>query len=312
MPRNLFPARLLLYAFVTTSCTTITPSLPQHIDLLQQYTVHSTRVDGHRITYLDIGQGSPIILLHGFGGSMWHWEHQQQALSRNHRVITIDMLGSGLSDKPTIDYTPTFLLHVLEQFMSNLGISNATLVGNSLGAGLALGLAISFPEKVDKLILISGFPAKVIENLDSPSYRRFVEHPPPVWLAKVGNWVAGRWATERLLKEIIYNHDLISPVVVERSYRNRSDLGFLHPLYSLASHLKEWETHLAPRLAHITQPTLIVWGAQDQIFSPRVGNGLKKLLRHSTMQEIPEAGHLPQWEKADVVNRIILQFLGAN
>jgi len=309
MRHSIFSAILLFQTLIAISCTTTVPTIPKQIDLLHKIPIQTTQVDGYQVAYLDIGHGPPVILLHGFGGAIWHWEHQQIALSGKYRVITIDMLGSGLSEKPAIAYTPKFLLLFLGHFMDNLGISRAILVGNSLGAGVAMGMAISYPDRVDKLILISGFPAKVLDNLSSPSYRRFVKYRPPLWIARVGSWMAGRWVTERILKEIIYNHDLITPIVIERSYRNRTDTGVLQPLYSIVDHLKEWEESFAQHIGGITQPSLILWGTQDGVFPPGVGHRLQQTLPHASIKEIPEAGHIPQWEKPDFVNPVILQFL---
>ncbi len=73
-------------------------------DAIERMPVHTVLVHGQQIAYLDVGSGPPIILIHGFGGSMWQWEYQQHALSQHFRVLTLDLPGAGLSDKPAIDY----------------------------------------------------------------------------------------------------------------------------------------------------------------------------------------------------------------
>ena len=78
-----------------TACTSPS-SLPQWFDALGRLPVNSVTVQGQRMAYLDVGQGPPVLLLHGFGGSMWQWEHQQAALSAHFRVITHDLVGAGL------------------------------------------------------------------------------------------------------------------------------------------------------------------------------------------------------------------------
>ncbi|MEC4673855.1 MAG: alpha/beta fold hydrolase, partial [Nitrospirota bacterium] len=139
MMRSSYTSLILIHSLLVMSCTATTLPVPQQIDLLQRYPIHTTHVEGHQIAYLDFGQGPPVILLHGFGGSMWHWEQQQSALGQTHRVLTVDLLGSGLSDKPQIAYSPGLLVTMIEQFLDNLHIQRATLVGNSLGAGVAIG-----------------------------------------------------------------------------------------------------------------------------------------------------------------------------
>jgi pimeloyl-ACP methyl ester carboxylesterase len=301
--------QMLFITLVVTSCTTYTPTRPQHIHLVHRHVVHTTTVLGHTLAYLDEGQGPPLILIHGFGGSMWQWEHQQEALAKHYRVITPDMLGSGLSDKPRIDYSPTFLLNAFTELMDNLDIRQATFIGNSMGAAVAIGMALTHPERVSTLVLISGFPAKVTESIASPSYKRFINSRPPIWLARVGMWLAGRWATTRILTEIIHDPTDITPIVIERSYQNRKASGFLQPLYSQIEHIPEWEERFAPRLGDIPHPTLIIWGGKDKVFPPSVGQTMHKTISQSTFLEVPNSGHIPQWESPQIVNPAILQFL---
>ena len=154
-----------------TACTP-TPAMPQWFDSLRRLPIKTVMVHDQRMAYLDEGQGPPVILLHGFGGSMWQWEYQQTALSAHFRVITPDLVGSGLSDKPDIEYRPDQLLEFLVGFMDALQIPQASVVGNSMGAGLAIGLALDHPKRVSQLVLIGGLPAHVMEHLASPSIRR--------------------------------------------------------------------------------------------------------------------------------------------
>lgn len=300
---------LLLLTLLVTGCTSKPSGLPQHINLMHRHAVHTTKVQGHTLAYLDEGKGPPIILIHGFGGSMWQWEHQQEELAEHFRVITLDMLGSGLSDKPETDYSPTFTLNTFAEFMDNLGIPQATLVGNSMGAGVAIGMALTQPERVSKLVLVDGFPAHIVESIASPSYKRFVTTRPPIWLARLGMWLAGRWTTTRILTEIIHDPKLMTPVVIERSYQNRQGSGFLPPLYSQIDQIPEWEEHFAPRFGEITQPTLIIWGEHDRVFPSTVGKTMHASIPHSTFLEIPNSGHIPQWENPKFVNPALLKFL---
>lgn len=298
----------VLGCFTTLGCSSPTP-LPSRIELIQRVPYQITTIDKHRMAYLDVGQGPPLILIHGFGGSMWQWEYQYSGLAQTHRVIIPDLLGSGLSDKPEDAYTPESVVKFFRQFMDNLDIPQATLVGNSMGAGLAMAMALDYPERVDRLVLISGFPAKVENSIASPQYQRFLYHRPPLWLAKLGNWIAGRGATERLLKEIVYNPELISSTVIERSFHNRQRGGFLAPLYSLLDNIQIWENQYGKRIKEISQPVLLLWGDHDRVFPLEVGEQVKNQLSHVQWHVIPKAGHLAQWEEPALVNQFILSFL---
>jgi pimeloyl-ACP methyl ester carboxylesterase len=298
----------VLACFTTLGCSSPTP-LSSRIELIQRVPYHITTVGNHRIAFLDAGQGPPLILIHGFGGSMWNWEYQYSVLARTHRVIIPDLLGSGLSDKPEEAYTPKRLVEFFRQFMDRLNIPHATLVGNSMGAGLAMAMALDYPERVHRLVLISGFPGQVETSIASRQYQRFLYHRPPLWLAKFGNWIAGKRATEKLLKEIVYNPELISPTVIERSFHNRRRSGFLAPLYSLLDNIQSWEGQYGNKFQEISQPVLLLWGDHDRVFPLEVGERVKSQLPHVEWHVIPEAGHLAQWEEPAIVNQFILSFL---
>src|SRR5262245_62586877 len=79
-----------------TACSTHS-GIPQWFDAIHRMPVKTALVEGHRLAYLDEGTGPPVILIHGFGGTLWQWEYQQGSLSAGHRVITLDLLGSGFS-----------------------------------------------------------------------------------------------------------------------------------------------------------------------------------------------------------------------
>ena len=118
-------------SLMLTACSSHS-SLPQWFDALGRLPINTVTVHDQRMAYLDVGQGPPVILLHGFGGSMWQWEHQQTALSAHFRVITPDMVGAGLSDKPDIEYRPDQLLEFLVGFMDALRISQARGASESI------------------------------------------------------------------------------------------------------------------------------------------------------------------------------------
>ncbi len=240
---------------------------------------------------------------------MWHWEHQQVALTPSYRIITPDLLGSGLSEKPELIYSPAFLLDTFRTFMDNLQIQEAILIGSSMGAGLAIGMSLKHPDRVTKLVLIGGLPANLLDNIRSPRPKHFIEHRPSLWVSKLGNWITGRWSTKLMLEKIIHKRALISPMVVERAHHLRSQPGFLDAVYSQLDQLPEWERTFAPQLTNIVQPTFIIWGAHDQIFHASVGQTLQTTIPNSSFLVVPNSGHIPQWENPHFVNPALLQFL---
>ena len=283
--------------------------MPPYFEAFERLPIYTVPVQGHNLAYLDVGQGRPVILIHGFGGSMWQWEHQQRPLSAEFRLITPDLIGSGLSDKPDIEYRPDQMLDYFVGFMDALEIPHAALVGNSMGAGLAIGMALAHPDRVSQLVLIDGLPANVRERVTSPSIQRALDTPAPSWLASFGNWLFGGVMIESVLKEIVHDPALLTPAVIERSNRNRQRPGMIRPLMTVRDSLPLWESGFARRIGEIAHPTLIVWGEEDRVFPLAVGEELQRTIKGSSLVRIPNAGHIPQWERPDLANRAMIDFL---
>jgi pimeloyl-ACP methyl ester carboxylesterase len=285
------------------------PTIPPYFESLERIPVKTVTVQNQRIAYLDVGKGPPVILIHGFGGSMWQWEYQQQALAGDFRVVTLDLPGSGLSDKPDIEYRPDQLLDYFIGFMDAVHIPHATLVGNSMGAGLAIGMALEHPTRVSKLVLIGGLPPQILLKLTSPSIRRALETSTPTWVVSFGSWLFGDLMTESIMQEFIHNPALLTPAVIERSNRNRRRPGLIKPIMAVRNALPLWETGFATRLHTLSHPTMIIWGEQDRVFPLSVGKELRRTIPGSQLVTIPNAGHLPQWEQPDLVNSVLIAYI---
>ena len=296
-----------LLCHIMTACSSPS-SIPTQFDAIERMSIQTVLVHDQRIAYLDVGAGQPVILIHGFGGSMWQWEHQQQALSQHFRVLTLDLPGAGLSDKPEIDYRPDQMLDFFVGFMDAVKIPQATLVGNSMGAGLAIGMALAHPTRVAKLVLIDGLPQHVMEKLTSPSVRRALETSAPSWLVSFGNMLFGGLMIESVLREIVHDPALLTPAVIERSNRNRQRPGLIKPIMTVRENLPLWESGFATRVGEITHPTLVIWGEEDRVFPIAVGEELHHTIKGSRFIRIPKAGHIPQWERPDLVNQELITF----
>jgi pimeloyl-ACP methyl ester carboxylesterase len=284
-------------------------SIPTHFDAIERMSIQTVLVHDQRIAYLDVGAGPPVVLIHGFGGSMWQWEQQQHTLSQHFRILTLDLPGAGLSDKPEIDYRPDQMLDFFVGFMDAVKIQQATLVGNSMGAGLAIGMALAHPTRVAKLVLIDGLPQHVMEKLTSPSVRRALETTAPSWLVSFGNMLFGGLMIESVLKEIVHDPALLTPAVIERSNRNRQRPGLIKPIMTVRENLPLWESGFATRVGEITHPTLVIWGEEDRVFPIAVGEELHQTIKGSRFIRIPKAGHIPQWERPDLVNQELITFI---
>ena len=248
------------------------------------------------------------MLLHGYAGAIWNWERQIEALGRRFTLFIPDLIGQGLSDKPHVAYTPTFYAEWLRSFLDAVGVTRAALVGHSMGAGLALVLALTHPDRTGRLVLISGFPERLLDHIRGSHLRRLYEIRAG-WLFGLGYHLLGRRAFRRFLGGLVWDRSLITPTLIERAYRLRKDCGKARPLWSTLTHVADWETDYASRLSAVTAPTLIVWGREDRFLPLSAGEGLHRTIPGSRLTILPDCGHLLMWERADDVNRLITDFL---
>ena len=113
-------------------------------------------VFSYKIHYLEAGRGAPVILLHGSGGEGARWMPTIQGLAPDFRVIAPDQIGWGASDKPMTIYHGGVFAEFLARFMREIGVPKAALIGQSMGAGVALQMAVKYPQMVERMVLVNG------------------------------------------------------------------------------------------------------------------------------------------------------------
>lgn len=268
---------------------------------------HFATVDGFSIHYTDEGPrtGPPVLLIHGFGGATWTWRKERVALAdAGFRVIAIDLLGSGASERPT---APIYTTHLQAQLvlglLNVLGVHSVQLVGHSYGARVALQTAILAPERIRSLALLAP---------EAFAYKR-----PPVaqWLKvpALGYALAFYSTTPQLvptgLKMVSKQHDWMTPSAVA---------GYAAPLYIRGSAAGQvWQARspkdgaqpVPDNLASIQQPTLLIWGGDDPVFPAADGQKLASILPHAELHVLPAVGHLPHEEAGEETVKHLLTWL---
>ncbi len=264
--------------------------------------------NGNTIFYVVKGEGKPLILIHGYGAGIWLWEKQIDILSQRYRVYALDLLGHGFSDRPRIAYTPETYIHSFTDFMDAIGVEKATLIGNSMGGGLAWSVAGLFPDRVEKLILIDCIPPDVLDQVRNDSFKALVaveRFPFLLYLAFANrNRDSIRW----ILQECVTDKTLITPKTVDRHYQLSRIRGTTWSRYSTFRNAKD-AVRLKEYLSRIDRPTLLIWGEEDLLLPPSVGEGLQRAIAGSTLQVIEKSGHIPMWETPEKVNPFIVAFL---
>ena len=281
---------------------------PDRLDWNPSLTPRSVTVNGNTTFYVVKGDGEPLILIHGYGAGIWVWEKQIDILSRFYRVYALDLIGHGYSDRPRIDYTPEAYIRFFREFMAAVGVEKATLIGNSMGGGLAWSVAALFPERVKKLILIDCIPPDVLDQVRNNSLRALVAIKRIPFLLSLVFASCTKDSIRRILEECVTDKSLITPDIVNHQYRLSMIQGTPWCLYSTFRNA-EHALRLKESLSRIHHPTLLIWGEEDLIFPPSVGKGLQRAIPGSRLQVIEKSGHIPMWETPERVNPWMLSFL---
>jgi pimeloyl-ACP methyl ester carboxylesterase len=259
--------------------------------------VKTASVHGRSVSYLEAGEGSVLLLIHGMAGTCENWREVVEPLARHHTVIAPDLPGHGASAIGSGDYSIGALAAGLRDLLLALGHERATIVGHSLGGGIAMQLGYQFPEMVERLVLVSsgGLGPEVSPVLRAaalPGADRFIGATAGVG-SKVGTAV-GRGLAAIGLRP---NADIVE---VARGYASLSDperraafLGTLRAVVGTGGQRVDASDRLY--LAEAV-PLLIVWGARDSIIPAHHGEDAHRAIAGSRLEIFEDVGHLPQLE----------------
>lgn len=255
------------------------------------------------------GSGEPILFLHGLGGSTYSWRYMVAPFSVDHQVILIDFRGEGKSPKPDDDhYSILDQGELIHQFIVEHDLWNLTLVGNSYGGAVSLLLAIrlcaELPSRLSKLVLIDsgGYPDHL------PLHLKLLQTPILGWLAVY--LLPAKTQIRIVLKESYYDPAKITRAQVDAYAGPLDSPGGRHALLEIAKGaIPEDIQSYIDRYPTISVPTLILWGEDDRILPGLIGERLNAAIPNSNLQDIPQAGHIPQEEQPDAVIAHIQQFL---
>jgi len=268
-----------------------------------------TQVKGLNIRYWKIGDsGFPVILIHGLGASAEIWMHNIESLSQYYTVYVPDVVGFGRSEKPPGPFSPSDLTRFIGDFMDELGIEKAHLVGQSLGGGIALQTALQFPDKVDKLALVgsAGLGREVIYSLrlmSLPGIGELLSRP-------------SRIGVKIFFSLAVKNKEVLTEDFLETYYElfrlpgaQRFLLKTVRGIIGMRGGKDDIILPIMTNLHKITQPALILWGKQDQILPVRHADFAHEKLPDSVLHLFDLCGHVVNLERPQEFNRIVLEFL---
>ncbi|MFN0138701.1 MAG: alpha/beta fold hydrolase [Pyrinomonadaceae bacterium] len=291
----------------------LTRAATVNFDDVADKVIHAERsrfinIDGIRVHYQEFGDAAnpPMILIHGYTASTYVWRTAAPMLAREgFRVFAVDLVGFGYSDKPRwFEYSITAQTRTIERFMDRLGIGRGVVVGSSYGGAVAATLALDYPERVAKLVLVS----PVIND-------RLKSHP-ILKLASV--YGIGEAITPFLSDSTIFMRYRMNGtfsranrhmVTDERIEAIRRPLLAADGHHSLLATSRNWH---AGRIEHdaqlINQPTLIIWGEDDTVIPFTDGHLLHDEILHSRLVVLKDCGHVPHEECSDVFCEIVTEF----
>ena len=262
-----------------------------------------------KVRYWALGnKGTPVILIHGLGASADIWMYNVEALAKQHKVYALDLVGFGRSDKPGLSFSPFDYTPFLDEFIKALDIDKVSLVGQSLGGGIALHYTMQFPKKVEKLVLVdsAGLGKEVIWTL------RLMSLP---LVGELFSYPSHR-GVEIFFKLAVRNRALVTKDFVDLYYDIFSQPGFqryflriLRQIVNIRGAPEEILGAIMNNLQKITQPVLIIWGEKDRVLPLKHGHLAKEKLRNATLEIMEGCGHIPFFERSEEFNIAVLSFL---
>ena len=266
------------------------------------------------LRYVDVGDGPPVVLVHGLLGSHESWGPQIDKLATSYRVIAPDLLGHGQSDKPEADYSLSSHAATLRDLMDHLDIPAAPFVGHSLGGGITMQMTYLFPGRVDRMCLVSsgGLGREVSPLLKAAS----LPGSGLVLPVLASDWVrrntAGALAQLRRLGVSVGP----SPSAADTTWRS---FGTVADKSTRKAFLASTRAVVGPRGQTVsakqhfpkfdTTASLLIWGGKDTMIPASHTDNVRREVPNSRVEIFPNAGHFPQLDEPELFFRVLDEFL---
>jgi len=263
---------------------------------------------GVKVHYNEMGSGKPLILIHGGGPGASGWANfsrNMEPLSRHFRAICVDLPGFGKSDmKPVGSPMPGFYAETMGKFLDTLGIEKAYFIGNSLGGMTTLKLALTQPEKVERMVLMgtggslpvfTPWPTEGIKAIFS-----YYEGTGPS-LDKLRSFA----------QQFVYDPSQLTDELLQKRLEASLDPRIMaNPPMRMTPGTALEELWRDPGLMKLKQETLLLWGREDRVLPLDSAFALLKQIPRARLLVMPQCGHWAQWEHADEFNATVTQFFG--
>jgi len=272
-------------------------------------------LDGATVNTIELGPESggdaqPLVFVHGLSGSWPNWLEQLPVLAATHRVIALDLPGFGHSPMPRWEISISGYARMLEQLFQRLGLDAAAVVGNSMGGFIGAELAIAYPPRVERLVLVSAAGLSTHNHRGSltalPAMRALERS-----LLAVGAWTASKSDTvarrarlrDAALGVVVRHPSRLGSALAAEQIRGAGKPGFMQGFEAVLHY------ELRERLPEIACPTLIVWGDRDRLIGVSDADVFAELIPDSRKVVFGDTGHMSMLERPDAFNALLEEFL---
>ena len=263
-------------------------------------------INGMQVHYRDEGKGFPIVLVHGTASSLHTWNDWTIALTKDHRVIRMDLPAFGLTGpNKDADYSIEAYTQFLQQFLSKIKLDKFYLVGNSLGGNIAWNYAAEYPEQVEKLILLdaSGLPT----NKPQPAIFKMAKTPV---LNSLFLYVTPKFFIKKNMEQVYADKTKITNALSTRYHKMALRVGNRQAFIDRAKiDFRLGEKENSAKLKSIKIPTLLIWGAKDTWIPLENGKRMNNIIPNSILVVLENSGHVPMEENPKESFEVLNSFL---
>jgi len=266
-------------------------------------------VQGRLMNVVDVGEGPPLLLVHGLSGCWQNWLENIPFLARDHRVIAVDLPGFGESEMPVATISMSGYARSLDALLDALDVDAVRVVGNSMGGFIGCELALAVPARVERLVLVSaaGLSLETIRTRRRAGLRHRAENAAFVyvgWLASKTEAVTRRARLHDVLLLLVAAHPArLPPPLVRELLKGSGKPGFIPALDAMLQY------PLRDRLAELACPTFIVWGDKDRLVPVKDADEFERLIDDSRKVIYVDTGHTPMLERPARFNADVHAFL---
>jgi pimeloyl-ACP methyl ester carboxylesterase len=282
---------------------------PEWLEIDWREHLHRVRLPGAEVNYAEIGEGEPIIFVHGLAGCWRNWLETLPHFGRTHRAIALDLPGFGESPMPSWPIDMPAYGRLLHDFCEKLGIDRvAALVGNSMGGFAGTEAVIERPSRFERLVLVSaaGISFAEAKDRETAAFVRSVGAAAgAIAIGKPSVGLLTRPLSKRIGfgRLVHYPTRLRAELLWEQIYPGLGAPGFA----AAARTISGYDTR--HRLPEIEIPTMVVWGLKDRIVPVEAAIGYHRLIDGSRLEIFERTGHLPQLERPSRFNALLDEFL---